>query len=124
VRVDGLYDKLVIQIAALREVIDTRLRAADHALGLQAAEIERRMSGLNHMQSQFNAERMRDIERYLPREIHEGFVKEVRTWREMVERRTAEGVGQYKGVGLVWAVLIGAVPTLIALAALWQRAQP
>ena len=120
VRVDGLHERLVLQISTLREIIETRLDAADHALGLQAREVERRLDGLNHEQARLAADRAF----FVPRETFEGFARETRGWRDRVEQYMAEGQGRNKGLSVAWAVLIGMVPTLLALAALWQRAQP
>lgn len=61
-----------------RRIIEERLKASDKAFEIFTEEMHRRLDDLNHA----HAEKMRDLEKYLPKNIYEQFQHDYLSWKE------------------------------------------
>jgi hypothetical protein len=84
-----LREHLEHKIDSLREHIDLRFDAAADALRLQAEKNERHFESLNHEQARL----LSDRERYLQKEVHEPWKKDVEKSIESINKVLATTAG-------------------------------
>lgn len=107
------------RVTALQEFIEERLRGMDKALTLQEEKNEHHFTALNGEQSRLAADR----ERYLPRELFDREMQNLKAWREDTAKQLAARTGEAHGSSDLWsrmfsvAALLVAVGTLIVLIA-------
>jgi len=102
-----MCEELKTQIAVLQE----KIASMQEAKVLQAKEYERRLEELNHAHAkaeQRNAD-------YLPRELFERTMEELRLWRERVDHSISTAQGSRAGVFAAAGIVISVVAALIAL---------
>lgn len=101
-------------LKALENKMMASFAATDKALEVQAIEYERRLSDLNHEQARLAADR----ERFLSKEVYDGFYKDFGTWRDAANSFMSANGGRDKGVNLAWTVglaLLGAIGAIVGL---------
>lgn len=102
-----LREFLEQRIQLERAITDQRFELTAHALQLQALEVERRLTSLNHA----HAQQVIESARVLPRELHDAFIKEYDTFRYDTTRQLQAVATR----SATWTAAVGVLFILVSL---------